>query len=224
MSANRREPNNIILKRKNPMKSIEIMADAYNQRLEYRRANPNLKSQELFYSLQKNYYQNMLAAKEDGKPIAWNSVLAPVEVLHAMDIVPYIPEGHAINMGIMGGEDFYQISEGYGIANETCSTHRVAMGLAVSGMAPDPDMIVSTAHVCDAGLKTYENFAKYYKKPSYTLDRAYGYDKDSVEFYKEEIRGLIAFLEEETGRSLDYDRLTECCKLSHESFRLWLDI
>ena len=206
------------------MKTIEFMAEAYEQRLEYRRAHPKLKSMELFYEMQKNYYRNILRAKQENRPIAWQSVLSPVELLHAMDIVPFIPEGHAINIGISGAEEYFQIGEGYGISAETCSTHRVAMGMAVAGVVPTPDFIINTAHACDSGIKTYENFSKYFNKPTFFLDRAYRYDKDAIEFYKEEIGNLIEFLEENTGRKLDYQRLVECCKRSHESFGYWADI
>lgn len=206
------------------MKTIEIMVETLNQRLEYRRANPKLKSMELFDEIQRNYYRNILRAKEEGKLIAWSGVLTPTELLHAMDIVPFLPEGHTINFGSASTEEYSHLGEGYGLATETCSPHKAAMGMAVAGVLPAPDMVISTAHPCDSAIKIFDNFSKYFNKPAFFLDRAYRSDEDGVEYYKEEIRSLIVFLEEKTGRKLDYSRLVDHCKRSHASFCYWLDI
>lgn len=206
------------------MKTIEFMVEAINRRLEYRRANPKLKSMELFDRIQRNYYLNILRAKEEDRLIAWSGVLTPTELLHAMDIVPFLPEGHAINCGAASTDQYAHLGEGHGIATETCAPHKAAMGMAVAGDVPTPDLVISSAHPCDSGIKIFENFSKYYKKPAFFLDRAYRFDEDGVEYYREEIRNLITFLEEITGRKLDYQRLVEHCKRSHTAFGYWLDI
>jgi benzoyl-CoA reductase/2-hydroxyglutaryl-CoA dehydratase subunit BcrC/BadD/HgdB len=206
------------------MDTVEFMHEAFDKRLAHRRAKPGLKSMELFYGVQKNYYQNIMNAREEGKPLAWLGLFTPLEIIHAMDIVPLIAEAHSINVGFPAAQEYIQLGEGHGVYTEACSPHRVGMGIALAGAAPAPDMIVSTAHTCDSTVKIFENFSKYFKKPTYFIDRAYRYDQDGLEYYKEEIRGLISFLEENTGRKLDYGRLIENCKRSLEGFGHWVDI
>ena len=50
------------------------------------------------------------------------------------------------------------------------------------------------------------------------------FDKLSEQYFLAQLKELISFLEEFTGRPFDYDRLKEVLRLSKEACRLWNEI
>lgn len=176
-----------------------------------------------------NFWENLIThykrardAKVSGRPFVLSGMFVPSELFLAMDIGVIFAEYNSLMTA--GGGDFFKyfdIAEGYGISNEICSPHRIAIGLALSKLVPRPDFIVGSATTCDQTLKLYQVLSEIYQCPLYIIDSAYGYDGKTLEYMKSEVRDLIKFLEEQTGQKLDYDRLKEVLKLSKTIYDYW---
>jgi benzoyl-CoA reductase/2-hydroxyglutaryl-CoA dehydratase subunit BcrC/BadD/HgdB len=203
---------------------IDKMIKGFEQKIQHRRAHPTLKSMEYFYLIQKEFYENIKNAKEQHKPLAWCGLFVPLELLHAMDIVPLIPESFATVVG-EGVEEYMDFGEAQGVPNYSCSPHRVAMGMTKAGVIPPPDLIISTAQTCDSTVKIFELLSNHYKCPTFFVDRAYSHDTDeAIVYYKNELESLIDFLEEQTQKKLDYERLREHVRLSQIAYDYWYQI
>jgi benzoyl-CoA reductase/2-hydroxyglutaryl-CoA dehydratase subunit BcrC/BadD/HgdB len=177
-----------------------------------------------FWQALKDYYQRALEAREQGQPLVMAGMFPPHELFYAMDIPYYVAENHAIMEGQSASElreKLFDTAEAYGLPTDLCSPHRAAVGLTRLGMQPRPDLVVSTATTCDQTLKLYELLANVYGVPCFLVDSPYRIDEAGLNYARQDIKDLITFLEERTGRRLDYDRLREVLRLSKEAYDYW---
>jgi benzoyl-CoA reductase/2-hydroxyglutaryl-CoA dehydratase subunit BcrC/BadD/HgdB len=185
---------------------------------------PKFKSDRYFFEAVKKYYQKAYEAVINHKPLVASGLFSPVELFHAMDISYFLSEYHSILYATSAPDSIFQyldIAESYGLSNEICSPHRVALGLAMKKMVPRPSLAVSTATTCDQTLKLYDNLSNFYGIPAFMIDTPYGSTDQDIEYAKKEVQSLIKFLEEHTGQQLDYDRLGEVLELSKTAYDYW---
>lgn len=180
-----------------------------------------------FWEAMRNLYVRAHEANEKGEPIALTGMFIPVELLVAMDIPHVCAENNAMftsQMEIQKVPDLLEIGEGHGMSSEVCSPHRIAVALSKSKRVPRPSMVVSTSTTCDQTLKLYEVLADMYEVPSYFLDSVYSNDPRSVNYARQDVQGLIEFMEEHTGRKLDMDKLTESVTYAKQLYDYWDEI
>ncbi|MDO8637029.1 MAG: 2-hydroxyacyl-CoA dehydratase family protein, partial [Dehalococcoidia bacterium] len=162
-----------------------------------------------------------------GEPIAMTGFFIPVELLVAMDIPHVCAENNAVftsQLEMSNVPRLLEIGEGYGLSSEVCSPHRVAVALAKSKRMPRPSVVVSTSTTCDQTLKLYEVLADLYDVPCYLLDSVYSNDQRSVNYARQDVLGLVDFLEEHTGRKLEMGKLLEAVKYSKQLYDCWDEI
>jgi len=199
---------------------IESIIKGFEKRLEYRQAHPSLKSEELFYEAMINYNRKILRAKQEGGYLAWLGLLSPVEIFYALDITPFFPELHGMLTASQGEvREYFEVATGYGLPIEMCSNHKLSTGMALRNYVPPPDFIVS-AQVCDSSLKTFEVLSHYYGVPTYYLDFPYPTSERGIQYYIQEIQGLIRFLEDLTGQKMDPIKLRQITELSKQALEL----
>jgi benzoyl-CoA reductase/2-hydroxyglutaryl-CoA dehydratase subunit BcrC/BadD/HgdB len=197
--------------------------------------------------LVKNIYQSAHEAKEQGKKVAYFMVSSQYdEIVRAMDIVPLPTENYAGLCAAKHDMDrFLQKAEADGYSQVLCSYARIGLGFdsmrkelggipegAPDGGMPVPDMMLGSSGVCDPRFKWYQAAGRYLQVPTYSIDVVVPpVDADLKEvrdhyirFQKEQYLGLIAFLERQTGKKLDKERLWEVIHLCDEAWRLWYEI
>jgi benzoyl-CoA reductase/2-hydroxyglutaryl-CoA dehydratase subunit BcrC/BadD/HgdB len=200
-----------------------------------------LKSTSGFYrNYVKKFYEDAHHAKTERQPVAWVTSTTPVEVLQAMDIVPVWPENYAsVCAARQISVELCERAEREGFSRDLCSYSRCVLGsmfghekdLPERGL-PRPDFLVTTTCACDTHLKWFEVASRLYKVPLFLLDVPYNaaggdsdhLDKDHINFYVAQLQELFAFLEKQTGKKLDFDRLCETCALSNWTSKLWTEI
>jgi benzoyl-CoA reductase/2-hydroxyglutaryl-CoA dehydratase subunit BcrC/BadD/HgdB len=97
-------------------------------------------------------------------------------------------------------------------------------GLMHAGKWPHTDFMLYATSSCD-NVKAYHTLGRRYGIPSFGMERPYfPYTPKALEHWKNEHKRLIAFLEEQTGKKLDYDRLKETVRLSYRLTELVLEI
>ena len=158
-----------------------------------------------------DYFQETLrVAQERDKKIAWFMLAMPPEILVAMDIHPYPSE---LLVGILPTiksdnlTEYINIAVQAGLPAEMCTVDKGTMGLLLSGQLPDPDFVIGTNLPCDNIVIGYQMYANLLKVPTYYSDSPYEAGIDDVDYFTGEIRRIMAFLEEHTGKKIDYDRL-----------------
>ena len=168
------------------------------------------------------------------------------EILRAMDVVPIWTENFA---GICGAkrdaERFLERAESLGFSRSLCTYALCGIGFdqwreELGEMPPDapwggmarPDFMISTGQIlCDPRAKWYQASQQYMPDvPIYNMDMPYPlYDRttdhrEALGYYHKyvvkELRGLIDFLEKQTGKKMDYDKLEERVELSDKTWNL----
>lgn len=186
-------------------------------------------------------------AKEQGKKVAYFMVSSQYdEIVRAMDIVPVPTENYAGLCAAKRDMDrFLQKAEADGYSQVLCSYARIGLGFdsvrkeggCMPEGAPDggmaaPDMMLGSSGVCDPRFKWYQALGRYLHVPTYSIDVVAPPDdvdlnevRDHyIKYQTEQFKGLIAFLERQTGKKLDKELLWEKIRLQDEAWRLWYEI
>ncbi len=171
------------------------------------------------------YWKQLLNARENGKGIAWVSFCFVPEIFWAMDLIPVPMEA---TFGILSGMpkgimEYLDISERF-VPDHICAANKGMIGAAVTGDIIRPDVIVHASQPCDSGISSYTNVAEYMGVPYFCVDTPYWQDEATFEYLGEEMERLVAFLEETTGRKMDFDRLREAVKYSNQAHEYYLKI
>ncbi len=94
-----------------------------------------------------------------------------------------------------------------------------------------PDFLISQSNTCDPRVTHYRAVAQYWDIPLYGYDfiiPQYDADREEIEncikYNAEEYRGLITFLEKQTGKKMDWDRFDELMQIDYKSRELFREI
>ncbi|MBN2397113.1 MAG: 2-hydroxyacyl-CoA dehydratase [Deltaproteobacteria bacterium] len=197
--------------------------------------------------LVKNIYQSAHEAKAQGKKVAYFMVASQYdEIIRAMDIVPMPTENYAGLCAAKREMDRFLLkAEEDGYSQVLCSYARIGLGFdslrkeagqipenSPDGGMPLPDMMLGSSAVCDPRFKWYQAAGRFQHVPTYSIDCVapppyadLNAVRDSyIRYQREQFRGLISFLEEQTGKRMDPERLWETIRLGDEAWRLWYEI
>ncbi len=97
------------------------------------------------------------------RPVAWASLLFPSEIVHGSGAVSFYPEIAAAVLTTAGmGERFLERAAAEGFSADLCSFHRIAIGAALEGFLPAPDIILSTSCLCDSAPLSFAGLSRLY--------------------------------------------------------------
>ncbi len=175
------------------------------------KAFPERKSDALYYQMLDKYYERLINAHEEGKIIAAHTVFFPAEVIYAMDAVPMHTEATTWMITLFTGESSNIITAGnqLGLASEICTPHRGLAGAFALGTIPRPDVMLWSNMVCDNTAKSGELVVKMMDVPGFFLDRPFKQSDAEVKYLTEELGDMVTFLEEHSGRKMDWNRFSE---------------
>ena len=160
------------------------------------------------------YYANILSARAQEKKLAMTSFsLAPV-VLYAMDIVPVAIE-LLTTIGTLvwrrGMFDYMDFLSEAGLPETSCSAQRGALGAYLAKVSEKVDFVLcNTSGSCDTNANAFAFSAAYLDKPFFHLNQpsVIG-SRESDHYHYQDYKNLIRFLEEQTGKKLDWDRMAQ---------------
>jgi benzoyl-CoA reductase/2-hydroxyglutaryl-CoA dehydratase subunit BcrC/BadD/HgdB len=157
-------------------------------------------------------------------PVAFGSLFLPYELLHSLDLVPFLPE-------VMAG-----FTAGIGIADKTlkeasarwytpdlCTFHRSASGAVELNLFPVPQFLICSSLACDAAQKTFYIDAKKYNIEDnfYLIDVPYKKTPDSIKYLASQLEDISASISKKMGKQLDMNKFRYALRLSNE-FRYWV--
>lgn len=186
----------------------------------HRKKKPTVPSSLAFYESQLEYYRAIRHAHDEGKLFVLHSAFAPAEIIFAMGMIP----AHAsFSLGAMAQvlkkqPECLEEAHRYGIPWETCGAHRLVVGAALLGMTPHIDLCVSYHFGCTSAATSVVNVAKLYDLPVFYLQLPYGYREHDTKSYVRQLGNLIDWLEEQSGRKLDWDGLRESLKIEKQIY------
>jgi benzoyl-CoA reductase/2-hydroxyglutaryl-CoA dehydratase subunit BcrC/BadD/HgdB len=191
----------------------------------------------MYYFQSKNPYLH-----DEGKKIAWITSGGPVEPLIAMDVIPLYPEQYgAIAGSAKDSTRLCEVAEAHGYGQDLCAYARTSFGSVMSPDPPTPmseidgvgglakpDMLICGNNICGTVLKWYQDLTRIYDIPLFIFDTppltSDNLPKYYVEYISSQVKDYIAFLEEQMGKKLDEDRMTETLDNSRQAINLWAQI
>jgi len=169
-----------------------------------------------------------------GRPLAWLTSGAPVEVLRAMGVTVLYPENYTALCGARReGAALCQVAEAHGYSQDLCSYARTDLGSIFDGERapmhglPRPDLLIACNNICGTVIKWYEAVARLYSVPLFVLDTPFLHDQVSescLSFVVAQMEDMVRWVERVTGRHLDMQRLRETVRLANETTVLWGEI
>ena len=190
---------------------------------------------------------NAQRAKEEGKPVAYTFICCAYdEIIRAMDIVPLWTENYAgICAAKRDAQRFLERAEAENFSRSLCTYALCGLGFdawreELGEMPPEPpwggqvkpDMMIGSGQmICDPRNKWYQAAQHYMPDvpiyevglpwPPYEEDYDYrevqGY---YIKYIVEQLGGLIRFLEKQTGKKMDWDRLSQLVDITDRTWSM----
>lgn len=168
----------------------------------------------LLLKLLSKYLKKILTAHDEGKKVAMTTFCFAPPILYAFDVVPILLEpmtGLGIFILQRGNSEYLDYCCEVGFTETSCSSQRGALGAYLAGLGVRPDMIVcDSPGICDTNANSYAFASAYLGIPFYQLCYPPTLtDERAGNYHRQDFMNLISFLEEQTGSTLDMDRLRE---------------
>ncbi len=176
------------------------------------RSRPSVpESHVLYYQMLAEYYTRIQKAQEDDSFIAAHTIFFPVEILYAMGLTPMHTELTSWMTALFTGSsaDLLATSAEVGMAPEICSPYRVLTGALIKEALPRPNAVLWTNLICDNAGKGGELVMHMTGCTGFFLDCPFQKTEMENDYLKKEIGDLISFLENQSGRQMDWSKLEE---------------
>jgi hypothetical protein len=175
----------------------------------------------LFLEMIKEIIDDIYFAHDQGKKICMTTFCFSPIILHAMDVVPVVMEPLTVLPSILwkrGTYDFMNYCCEAGLSETSCSSQRGALGAYLAGLCNPVDFIVfDSGGVCDTNANVFAFSASFLNKPLFQLDYPASFlDEKTQKYQRDDYRALIAFLEEQTGNTLNLNQLKKSLEETHQ--------
>jgi len=169
------------------------------------------KSEAMYYQMLINYFSRLLNARENGDFVAAHTVFFPAELIYAMEMVPMHAETTTWMIALFTGDssDILKAGDELGMANEICTPHRGLAGAFALGSLPCPDVMLWSNMVCDNTAKSGELIMELCHCPGFFIDRPFKDSRNEIDYLVGELEDMVHFLEEKSGRKMNWDKLAE---------------
>lgn len=170
-----------------------------------------------FLKLINKYFENLHTAHAKGKKVAITTFCFSPAICYALDVVPVTLEPLTALGGLMwkrGTFDYLDYACEMGFTETSCSSQRGALGAYLAGLGEEIDfMLCDTPGVCDTNANAFAFAAAFMDKPFYQLNypQTLG-DEDTEKYHVADYKEMIRFIEAQSGKKLDIDRLREVLK------------
>jgi len=170
---------------------------------------------------------SVFRAVDEGLPIVYHSFTMFSEVMVALDLQSICCEGWDI-MAMMADPQHplksMDVACEAGIPEDLCSFDKALIGSVLRETIPPPTMIVLSASPCQNMMISYQAVSELTGAPLWVSDSPYNLNQEgAIEYWTSQYKGLIGFLEEHSGRKMDYDRLREVLEESNCCVEYWLE-
>ena len=179
---------------------LQSMVEGLRQSIKALEGKSQLRATAGYLELVAKSIEQAIHAKENGNFCAGHSTQFPIEVFWPLGIMPLCNELYSTIDRIIGDNNSSQF-------------------LLV------PDFVVYSSSACDPARNGRDTAARAMGVPSFGLDRPWKiFTPQSMDYWLNEHRALIRFLEERTARRMDYDYLKEVAKLSCRATQVYREI
>lgn len=115
-------------------------------------------------------------------------------------------------------------TEEMGLGTDLCTAIRLPIYYIESGLMPVPTAVLGLLYPCDGAPMLHQvlqHNEAWKDVPIFSCDPPYTSDERAVNYFADELRRMVDFLQTHTGRTLDMKRLVEVCEESNRTYSLW---
>ena len=186
------------------------------------------------------HYLACARAKAEEKPVGWMPPMnGAIEIFYAMDLQPLFPENWSPVCAAFGlAPRNFEVAESLGYSRDLCGYLRNIIGYVNGpineeclplGRLPEPDILLSPGGGCVPVMKIFHALERRFPdarvfKADLPQIAVEDIREHHIQYAISEMRRLIKFLTETTGREMDYDRLRQVVSLSDQACALWDEI
>ena len=169
--------------------------------------------------------------KEEG-PLVCGCYCTFPEILKAMDIdwynmvsAPLVVFTPLFDESAM--EIFHEAIDRTTMPSYVCSFHKIVNERTF--LSPTPSAVLSMSRPCDGVALLFSSMRHYWKKEGwrnvdhFAINTPYKNNNLGLKYTADEIRQLISFLEEHTGKKVDMTKLKEVVEETNRHYELWGD-
>jgi len=206
---------------------VDLLIRTFRMMARMNRAQPEARpSETLYYQMLAEYYNRIRNARQVGKLLAAHTVFFPTEILYAMDIIPMHTEMTTWLTALFLREQAELLAKGaeLGLAPEICSPHRGVAGIFGLKAIPHPDVILWSNLICDNTAKSGELMMELSHSPGFFVDNPFQNSPGEISYLVDELKDMVHFLEEKSGRKMDWNRLSEMVIHANQEIELYQEI
>jgi benzoyl-CoA reductase/2-hydroxyglutaryl-CoA dehydratase subunit BcrC/BadD/HgdB len=147
--------------------------------------------------------------------LVWHEELITGEIPRAMGFTPFMTESLGLIFPLLdrnAGIPSIDRTENAGFPADMCSFVKHSLGQVLGDELPRPRLILTTNSPCDSAMAAYVPIEKRLGVPVFRLDHPFDTNERSLDYYARGLWKMIDFIEKETGRTMDFDRLKEICE------------
>jgi len=112
------------------------------------------------------------------------------------------------------------------VPKDCCTLIRLGLYYQIAGFYPIPTAYLALTEPCDSVAGWHAAFMHHpdwRDVPVFAPDPPYHNDARAIEYYAGEMRGMVDFVTEHTGKTLDIDRLREVVEETNKGYALWME-
>lgn len=169
--------------------------------------------------------ENILRAHDEGKPFIASYYAYAPEIYTAMDLPWYLISSAIAGMSA-DMEQQARDCNNLGLPTDMCTAVRLSIYYIEKDLCLPPSASINMITPCDALQIMNQIIAvkdTWRNVPMFAPDPPYMEDERALNYYTQEFRHMVKFLEEHTGKRLDIDRLREVVEESNKQYELWAE-
>ena len=172
--------------------------------------------------IQKFMWDGYRDAQKNGKKLVFYGGSVPTEIIAAFDCVGFymdvIPFRLSTNPSLTS--KYIDEAEKY-VGASMCGLDKTELGAWLCGdYGMKPDIFVYNSVPCDSSRVAYPALEKIINVPTFSFDMPYRRDMRGFDYLADQIEDFIKFMEEQTGKKLDWDKLKYYMENANRNFEL----
>ncbi|MFH1117421.1 MAG: 2-hydroxyacyl-CoA dehydratase family protein [Pseudomonadota bacterium] len=217
-------------------KELETIYEGVNRLMERHQGDPDSRAFNAFLLAAKMATEGIAAALDSGVPVVSYNLGGIPEILLALgdnenEVFPFAMEKVVALQSLVGDYQYnieaMEIAESQGMSSDVCSADRATLGNLAKKFLPEITCSVFVTAPCDSQTVLAETIKEQTGEDVFLIDIPHLHGEREIMHVARQLKDQITFLEEKTGKRLNWDRLKEICEESNrmiEQALEWLDL
>jgi benzoyl-CoA reductase/2-hydroxyglutaryl-CoA dehydratase subunit BcrC/BadD/HgdB len=171
--------------------------------------------------------ERIIDAAENDKPLVSIWYGNAPEIFAAMDIVAFCPfDNLKVHLPLTEWRDL-EAADKHPLPADVCSLIRMSAYAVEAGLLPTPTAMVAMTTPCDAQPALHEmwkNVDEWRDVPTFVLDPSYSTSASDFSYFAGELKRMIQFLEQQTGKKMDLSRLRQVIEESNLQYEIMAEL